>query len=107
MTGRGTTDQPADYRLEIGELAIDGFEADPAAIGAAIRRELALLLADLRGPFADTPRESRTQVIRQIAIDGPALAADASPREIGQATARAIVGRITTSAGRGPQGGAR
>jgi len=106
MSGRDTLGRRADYRLEIGELAIDGFEADPAAIGQAIRRELARLLVDPRGPFGTLPQQSRSQVIRHVDIDARGLAADASPREIGQAAARAIVGRITASAP-GRQGGAR
>ncbi|WP_146198090.1 hypothetical protein [Caulobacter endophyticus] len=106
MSGPDTVGRPADYRLEIGELAIDGFEADPAAIGQAIRRELARLLADPRGPFGTLPQQSRSHVIRHVDIDARGLAADASPREIGQAAARAVVSRITAAAP-GRRGGAR
>lgn len=105
MSGRGPLDRQVDYRLEIGELVLDGFEAEPAAIAAAIRSELGQLLGGPQGPFARPPRASHNLVLRQVDMRGPALAPDASPREIGRAAARAILGRIAPSGG--PRGGVR
>lgn len=105
MTGRGPLDRQADYRLEIGELVLDGFEAEPAAIAAAIRSELGQLLGAPHGPFARPPRESHSLTLRQVEMRGPALASDASPRDIGRAAARTILGRIAPTGG--PRGGAR
>ncbi|SFJ87732.1 hypothetical protein [Caulobacter sp. UNC279MFTsu5.1] len=107
MSGRAPLDRHADYRLEIGKLVLDGFEAEPAAIAAAIRSELNQLLGDPHGPFARPPQQSQNLVLRQVEMRGPALAPDASPREIGRAAARAIVGRIAPSGGLNPRGSAR
>ena len=82
-----------DYRLEIGALALDGFEADPAAIAATLLKELARQLADPRGSFAAPPTESSVFAIRQV--QAPSLLPDASPAEIGRAAARAIISSLS------------
>jgi len=97
MSARPAPSRP-DYRLDIGELVIDGFSgADPAAVTAALRRELARLLADPQGAFGAAPSASAAYSIRQVEARGLPLAADASPAEIGAAAARAIAGRLAAA----------
>jgi hypothetical protein len=86
---------PPDYVLNIEALILDGFEAaDSSAVTSALRRELVRLLTVTGGPFDAAPTHSGAAQIRHVQACGPALTADASPGEIGQAVARTIVGQF-------------
>jgi hypothetical protein len=108
MSDRPPLPAPPDYVLSIEALVLDGFEAaDPAAVTSALRRELVRLLTVTGGPFDAAPTHSAAAQIRHVQAGGPALTADASPREIGQAVARTIVGQFGGAvAGRSTTGGA-
>ncbi|MGW6153555.1 hypothetical protein ACWFRM_10530 [Streptomyces sp. NPDC055144] len=76
---------PSAIRVEIGELILDGFQADPERVSAAFESELTRLVRLHGVPLAaDGP----------LAVDAlsglPPLSAGLSARRLGQELARAV-----------------
>ncbi|MCB5911739.1 hypothetical protein [Streptomyces pinistramenti] len=82
------TPQPAAVRIDIGELALDGFDAgmDPDRVSASFTRELARLVRERGVPLAADGTG--------VTLDGlaglPPLPAATSPARLGEALARAV-----------------
>ncbi|MGW1748635.1 hypothetical protein ACWCRD_24105 [Streptomyces sp. NPDC002092] len=77
--------EPAAIRIEVGELLLDGFRADPERVSAAFESELTRLVRLHGVPLAaDGP----------LAVDAlsglPPLPAGLSARRLGQELARAV-----------------
>ncbi|MFE1310367.1 hypothetical protein [Streptomyces sp. NPDC058755] len=81
----GVSRRPSAIRVEIGELVLDGFRANPAHVSAAFERELTRLVR-LRGvPLA------AHGALTVDALSGLApLPAGLSARRLGQELARAV-----------------
>jgi hypothetical protein len=77
--------EPAAIRVEIGELVLDGFRADPDRVSAAFETELTRLVRERGVPLAaDGP-------LSVDALSGlPPLPAGLSARRLGQELARAV-----------------
>ncbi|GAA2765298.1 hypothetical protein GCM10010103_43390 [Streptomyces paradoxus] len=82
-TATGVTPAPREIRVEIGELVLDGFRADPDRVSAAFEHELARLVRE-RGVPADGPWTA------DVLSGLPPLAAGLSARRLGQELARAV-----------------
>ncbi|MGW3510768.1 hypothetical protein [Streptomyces sp. NPDC000994] len=81
----GVNRRPSAIRVEIGELVLDGFQADPARVSAAFERELARLLRQHGVPLA------ANGAVTVDALTGLApLPAGLSARRLGQELARAV-----------------
>lgn len=81
----GVNRRPSAIRVEIGELALDGFQADPARVSAAFERELARLVRQHGVPLA------ANGAVTVDALTGLApLPAGLSARRLGQELARAV-----------------
>ncbi|MEU6005078.1 hypothetical protein [Streptomyces sp. NPDC047453] len=81
----GVNRPPSAIRVEIGELALDGFQADPARVSAAFERELARLVGQHGVPLA------ANGAVTVDALTGLApLPAGLSARRLGQELARAV-----------------
>lgn len=81
----GVNREPSAIRVEIGELVLDGFRADPERVAAAFERELTRLVRQHGVPLAaDGP-------LTADALSGlPPLPAGLSARRLGQELARAV-----------------
>ncbi|MFJ9854115.1 hypothetical protein [Streptomyces sp. NPDC101150] len=80
---------PRSFRIDIGELVLDGFDAarvDPDRVSAAFRNELTRLVRERGVPLAADGAG--------VALDGlaglPPLPATSSPARLGEALARAV-----------------
>ncbi|MFI6768303.1 hypothetical protein [Streptomyces sp. NPDC050355] len=80
---------PRSFRIDIGELVLDGFDAarvDPGRVSAAFRTELTRLVRERGVPLAADGTG--------VALDGlaglPPLPATTSPVRLGEALARAV-----------------
>ncbi|MEU1405974.1 hypothetical protein ABZ471_27075 [Streptomyces sp. NPDC005728] len=81
----GVSGRPAAIRVEIGELVLDGFRADPARVSAAFERELTRLVRLHGVPVA------AHGALTVDALSGLApLPAGLSARRLGQELARAV-----------------
>ncbi|MFR9793404.1 hypothetical protein ACL07V_32830 [Streptomyces sp. MB22_4] len=81
----GVNERPSAIRVEIGELVLDGFRADPARVSAAFERELARLVRLHGVPLASYGP------LTVDALSGLApLPAGLSDRRLGQELARAV-----------------
>jgi hypothetical protein len=81
----GVNRRPAAIRVEIGELVLDGFRADPARVSAAFERELTRLVRLHGVPLA------ADGAVSAEALTGLApLPAGLSARRLGQELARAV-----------------
>ncbi|WP_372449045.1 hypothetical protein [Streptomyces syringium] len=100
LPGRGQPgrDRPGRVHVEIGELALHGFEhVDHERVADAFRHELHRLVRDRGVPIAgDTG--VRLDLLRGL----PPLPATTSPHRLGTALARAVHAGLT---GRGDAGG--
>lgn len=81
----GVSRRPSAIRVEIGELVLDGFGADPARVSAAFERELTRLVRLHGVPLA------AHGALAVDALTGLApLPAGLSARRLGQELARAV-----------------
>lgn len=82
---RGRPAAPSAIRVDIGELVLDGFRADPDRVSAAFEHELTRLVRESGVPLAaDGP-------VGVDALTGlPPLPAGLSARRLGQELARAV-----------------
>lgn len=81
----GMTQRPSAIRVEIGELVLDGFQADPARVSAAFERELTRLVHLHGVPLA------ANGALTADALSGlPPLPSGLSARRLGQELARAV-----------------
>ncbi|MEK2476007.1 MULTISPECIES: hypothetical protein [Streptomyces] len=87
---------PRTFRIDIGELVLDGFDArttDPDRVSAAFQAELARLVRDRGVPLAAAGDGSG------LALDGlaglPPLPATTHPVRLGEALARAVHAGLT------------
>lgn len=82
-TGAGA---PREVRIEIGELALDGFQGDPDLVLASFEAELSRLVREHGVPLADGGQPQ--------ALDGltglPPLPATVSAGRLGEALARSV-----------------
>ncbi|WP_368396404.1 hypothetical protein [Streptomyces sclerotialus] len=84
---------PSSFRIDIGELVLDGFDArvDPDRVRASFERELTRLVAERGVPLAanGTP----------LSLDGlaglPPLPRTTSPVRLGEALARSVHAGLT------------
>ncbi|MEV5986943.1 hypothetical protein AB0L85_18285 [Streptomyces sp. NPDC052051] len=77
--------QPSAIRVEIGELVLDGFRADPERVSAAFESELTRLVRLHGVPLA------ANGTLTADALTGlPPLPAGLSARRLGQELARAV-----------------
>ncbi|MFF4801804.1 hypothetical protein ACFY1U_25955 [Streptomyces sp. NPDC001351] len=81
----GPEREPSAIRIEVGELVLDGFRADPERVSVAFESELTRLVRQHGVPLAaDGP----------LAVDAlsglPPLPAGLSARRLGQELARAV-----------------
>ncbi|TJZ52995.1 hypothetical protein FCH28_17705 [Streptomyces piniterrae] len=92
--GPGTESAPQSFRIDIGELVLDGFDArvDPDRVTASFERELARLVHERGVPMA-------ADGTTDVALDGlsglPPLPSTASPTRLGEALARAVHAGLT------------
>ncbi|MBD0840631.1 hypothetical protein [Streptomyces sp. TRM68416] len=78
-------DTPREIRVEVGELALNGFRVDPERVSAAFERELARLVRIHGVPLA------AGGPLTLDALSGlPSLPAGLSARRLGQELARAV-----------------
>lgn len=79
------TEEPREIRVEVGELALQGFRADPERVSAAFEQELTRLVRTHGVPIAADGA---------LAVDTltglPPLPAGLSARRLGQELARAV-----------------
>ncbi|MGW2742273.1 hypothetical protein [Streptomyces sp. NPDC001450] len=81
----GVSRKPSAIRVEIGELVLDGFRADPARVSAAFERELTRLVR-LHGVPLATYGALTIDALTGLAP----LPAGLSARRLGQELARAV-----------------
>jgi len=81
----GVNRRPSAIRVEIGELVLDGFHADPAHVSAAFERELTRLVRLHGVPLAADGAVS-VDALAGLAPLRPGLSA----RRLGQELARAV-----------------
>lgn len=82
-TPGGPAPVPREIRVDVGELVLDGFRADPDRVAAAFEHELARLVRE-RGVPADGPWTA------DVLSGLPPLPAGLSARRLGQELARAV-----------------
>ncbi|WP_328869527.1 DUF4424 domain-containing protein [Streptomyces sp. NBC_00287] len=76
---------PHEIRVEVGELALNGFRVDPERVSAAFEHELTRLIRVHGVPLADDG------AVTLDALNGlPPLPAGLSARRLGQELARAV-----------------
>jgi len=76
---------PQEIRVEVGELALNGFRVDPERVSAAFERELTRLIRIHGVPLA------QDGAVAVDALHGlPPLPAGLSARRLGQELARAV-----------------
>ncbi|MFI9344333.1 hypothetical protein ACIG0D_24170 [Streptomyces sp. NPDC052773] len=76
---------PRQIRVNVGELALTGFRADPERVSAAFERELTRLVREHGVPLA------ADGAVTMEALTGlPPLPAGLSARRLGQELARAV-----------------
>ncbi|MBC9728845.1 hypothetical protein [Streptomyces sp. TRM68367] len=76
---------PGEIRVEVGELALDGFRVDPDRVAASFERELTRLVREHGVPL------SEEGAVTVDALSGlPPLPAGLSARRLGQELARAV-----------------
>ncbi|MEU7469967.1 hypothetical protein AB0A94_15755 [Streptomyces sp. NPDC044984] len=76
---------PREIRVDVGELALTGFRADPERVSAAFERELTRLVREHGVPLA------ADGAVTMEALTGlPPLPAGLSARRLGQELARAV-----------------
>lgn len=76
---------PRQIRVDVGELALTGFRADPERVSAAFERELTRLVREHGVPLA------ADGAVTMEALTGlPPLPAGLSARRLGQELARAV-----------------
>ncbi|WP_151476651.1 hypothetical protein [Streptomyces albicerus] len=81
----GVSKQPAEIRVDIGELVLDGFRVDPDRVSAEFERELSRLVRERGVPLA------ADGAVAVDALSGlPHLPAGLSARRLGQELARAV-----------------
>ena len=81
----GVNREPSAIRVEIGELVLDGFRADPERVSAAFERELTRLVREHGVPVASDG------ALSVDALSGLApLPAGLSARRLGQELARVV-----------------
>ncbi|MEU5536823.1 hypothetical protein [Streptomyces sp. NPDC020362] len=81
----GVSGRPSAIRVEIGELVLDGFRADPVRVSAAFESELARLIGLHGVPLA------ANGAVSVDALSGlAALPAGLCARRLGQELARAV-----------------
>ncbi|MEU6065328.1 MULTISPECIES: hypothetical protein [Streptomyces] len=81
----GVTGRPSAIRVDIGELVLDGFRADPERVSAAFERELTRLVHEHGVPLA------ADGAVRLENLSGlPPLPGGLSARRLGQELARAV-----------------
>ncbi|MFJ2609179.1 hypothetical protein ACIQOU_00950 [Streptomyces sp. NPDC091279] len=81
----GVSREPSEIRVEIGELVLDGFHADPERVSAAFQRELTRLVREHGVPLA------ADGALSVDALSGlPPLPGGLSARRLGQELARAV-----------------
>ncbi len=74
-------------RVEIGELALDGFDrVDPERVSAAFQAELARLVRERGVPLATDGADRALEALSGL----PPLPATTSPKRLGEALARAV-----------------
>jgi hypothetical protein len=84
-TATRATEEPREIRVEIGELALQGFGADPERVSAAFEVELTRLIRTHGVPLA------ADGALSVDALSGlPPLPAGLSARRLGQELARAV-----------------
>ncbi|MFF5015543.1 hypothetical protein [Streptomyces sp. NPDC001165] len=81
----GVSRRPSAIRVEIGELVLDGFRADPAHVSAAFERELTRLVR-LHGVPLAAHGALTVDALSRLAP----LPAGLSARRLGQELARAV-----------------
>ncbi|MFF6978561.1 hypothetical protein ACFZAV_12645 [Streptomyces sp. NPDC008343] len=85
VNGNARSEAPREIRVEIGELALTGFRADPARVSTAFEQELTRLIQAHGVPLAADGG---------LAVDAlsglPPLPAGLSARRLGQELARAV-----------------
>lgn len=87
-SSRGQSEAPRSFRVDIGELVLDGFDArvDPDRVSAAFQTELTRLVHERGVPLAADGTG--------VTLDGlaglPPLPATTSPVRLGEALARAV-----------------
>ncbi|KPC59280.1 hypothetical protein [Streptomyces chattanoogensis] len=91
--GAGETGAPQSFRIDIGELVLDGFDArvDPDRVSAAFQHELARLVRERGVPLAADGSGRSLEELSGL----PPLPATASPVRIGEALARAVHAGLT------------
>ncbi|MEU1904057.1 hypothetical protein [Streptomyces hygroscopicus] len=84
----GLNEEPRTVRVDIGELALSGFDAriDPDRVGAAFQTELTRLIAERGVPLATTGADRALDILSDL----PPLPATTSPARLGEALARAV-----------------
>jgi hypothetical protein len=86
-----TDTSPREIRVEIGELALDGFHGDPGLVLAAFEAELARLVREYGVPLADGPAGPGLGPRAMDALTGlPPLPATVSAGRLGEALARSV-----------------
>lgn len=94
--GVNGNERPPEIRVEIAELALDGFHGDPERVLAVFETELARLVTERGIPLA-ADGEAHTLE----SLDGlPPLPATTSPARLGEALARSVHAGLS---GRGEQ----
>jgi hypothetical protein len=85
--GLNEVNDPRTVRVEIGELALEGFDrVDSDRVSAAFERELARLVRERGVPLAADGADARLDLLSGL----PALPATTSPGRLGEALARAV-----------------
>ncbi|MEU9793167.1 hypothetical protein AB0E27_21495 [Streptomyces sparsogenes] len=84
----GVPEEPRTVRVEIGELALTGFDArvDPDRVSEAFQAELARLVRERGVPLAATGGGRDIEALSDL----PPLPATTSPARLGEALARAV-----------------
>lgn len=91
-----TSGDPGEIRVEIGELALDGFHGDPERVMAAFETELARLVTERGVPLAADGEAHTLDALTGL----PPLPATTSPARLGEALARSVHAGLS---GRGEQ----
>jgi hypothetical protein len=83
----GLNEAPRTIRVEIGELALDGFDrVDPERVAAAFQAELSRLVRERGVPLAADGTDRALEALSGL----PPLPATTSPGRLGEALARAV-----------------
>ncbi|MBD3004003.1 hypothetical protein IEJ02_07785 [Streptomyces sp. 5-10] len=95
----GLNEEPRMVRVDIGELALSGFDAriDPDRVGVAFQTELTRLIAERGVPLVTAGADRSLDILSDL----PPLPATTSPARLGEALARAVHAGLS---GRGREG---